>query len=275
MIKIIAEAGINHCGKWERALDLADAAKEAGADAVKFQLYYADRMVADHPQRDFLKQYELTDAAHYAVKKHCDEIGIEWMVSCFDEEAVKTACEIGCYTIKVGSGEIVNDRLLACIGERKKDIIISTGMATMQEIRDACMQYRSARATHPNAYPITLLHCTSAYPAPYDQLNMRAITTLKREFGMDVGYSDHSGLVGTPIMAVALGATTIECHIKVDDDCPDKQVSIGPGSFKFYVEIVRRAYESMGDGVKRAQPCEMEMLKTARYRWHKKGEWRP
>lgn len=264
MIKIIAEAGINHNGVWSKALDLVEAAHKAGADAVKFQYYHTDLLVRDVPNRELLKRCELSLKAHRAVKAYCDELGIEWMVSCFDLKAVDQAVALGALSIKVGSGEIVNLKLIEHIGRHKKPIILSTGMSTEDDIIHAIHAYRDT-----GSEDLTLLHCVSNYPTETDHLNMRVVETLRDFFNCSVGFSDHCLDGMASYLAVACGVSMIEKHIMLDRfECPDSNVSLRPVSFMNYVDTIRRAEHAMGDGVKRLQPGEEEMQKLCRYRWH-------
>lgn len=264
MIRIIAEAGINHCGRVEDALLLVDAAHAAGADAIKFQLYHTDRLVRDVPNRDLLKSCELTLYEHTRITHHCDSLGIDWMVSCFDEEAVDMAIALGANHVKVGSGELVNHGLLAYIGSKRLGLILSTGMATIDEIRAAVMAYDNGS---PDYADLWLMHCVSGYPTPTEQANLKAIKTLKA-FCCPVGFSDHTIGFDAAVAATTLGADFIERHIMLAPGCPDEAVSLTPENFRGYVATIRRTEKMLGDGIKRCMPCEEEMKRNARYRWH-------
>lgn len=262
---IIAEAGINHCGDWLRALDLVDAAHAAGADAVKFQIYHADTML--HGDRKTLKACELSDAAHRAVKAHCDEIGIQWMASCFDEAAVDLCVELGASIIKVGSGEITNLPLMAHIGRTGRRLILSTGMSELDDIFQAVAAFKAAGGVKDD---LALLHCVSNYPTSPQHCNLKAMFTLRRNFTCPVGFSDHTaGLGAAAVAAVAMGASIIEKHFTVRPDCPDAAVSLSAEELRVYVAAIRNAESMLGTGEKVLQPGELQMLRKARGRWYR------
>lgn len=263
---IIAEAGVSHNGQWTRALDLCDMAKSCGADAVKFQVYHADTML--HGDRDLLKRCELPDTAHRAVKAHCDEIGIEWMASCFDVQAVVLCAYLGAKRIKVGSGEITNLPMLEHIGKIGKPLILSTGMSDLTDVFKASMAYRDGGGHREG---LTLLHCVSNYPTEPEHCNLKAIDVLRRNFFGPVGFSDHTVGHEAAVAAVALGARVIEKHIMLDADCPDVAVSLGPEDFAHYVHAIRATEVMLGSGAKVLQPGEGEMRKRARGRWYREG----
>lgn len=267
-VYVVAEAGINHCGKWDAALDLIDTAKEAGADCVKFQCYHAEDMVRDE-MRDFLKSCQLPDKAYPALRAHCKEVGIDYLTSVFDRRAVDIAVDSGCDVVKVGSGEITNYGLLRYIGSGNLDLILSTGMATMPEVTDAVITWRQAGAWHPHRQPRSILHCVSNYPTQYQHCNLNAIKTLQSKFsGSSIGFSDHSIGFDAVVAAVAMGAKVIEKHFKIVPDCPDSAVSLTPEMLKGYIATIRRTEAMMGNGVKCPQPGEDEMARKARGRWH-------
>lgn len=264
MIRLIAEAGINHCGRIEWGHALIAAAHAAGADVVKFQLYHTETLVRDVENRALLAACELNHAQHRELKQHCEDLGIEWMVSCFDERAVDEAIELGARTIKLGSGELVNHDLLRYIKRRDQPLLLSTGMSTMQEIAQALDAFGYAWGED----GVELLHCVSLYPAPAQSCNLRVIEHLREVFGCLVGFSDHTIGFDAAIAGVGAGAQIIERHIMLDRDCPDEAVSLGPEDFAKYVAAIRRAELMMGEGVKRPQPGELEMAQKVRYRWH-------
>lgn len=260
--EIIAEAGINHNGNWTVALDLVDAAFDAGADAVKFQIYHADKMIKG--DKSVLQKYQLTPEAHKAVAAHAREIGIEWLASVFDQEALETAVECHARRIKVGSGEITNLPLLADIGRSGLPLILSTGMSVIDDVFEAVAAYQGAGGNK-----LTLLHCVSNYPTMHDQCNLKAIDTLKRNFFCPVGFSDHTTSFDAAVAAVAFGAQMIERHFYTVPDCPDKAVSLSKEELKGYVATIRRTEAMMGDGDRtELQAGEQEMQKKCRGRWY-------
>lgn len=264
MIKIIAEAGINHNGFLHQALQLVDAAQAAGANVVKFQIYHTDRLVRDVPNRELLKSCELPPDEHRVIADYCKAVGIEWMASCFDTEAVDVACDLGAKTIKIGSGEIVHHELLRQVAARGKSLMLSTGASTMHEVHVALDAYGYAWGED----GLELLHCVSAYPASLEDCNLRAIAALRGQFGCPVGFSDHTIGFDAAVAAVAAGAEIIEKHLMFGSGCPDEAVSLSPHEFAGYVNAIRRAEAMMGDGVKRPTPAELKMRDAIRYRWH-------
>lgn len=270
---VVAEAGINHNGKLDNALMLCAAAKAAGADAVKFQLYDPQTMVKTDMQ-EMLSRYLLSDADHARVAQHCVSLGIEYMASCFSEERVDFAVALGVKRIKIGSGELTNHALIARIARAGLPIILSTGMATMDDIFRA----HAAYAGGPNC---TLLHCVSNYPTAPEHCNLKGITTLAYNFGRRrvsvtemrecaIGFSDHTLYDAPAFMAVALGATVIEKHFTLDRSMPgpDHAMSYEPHDLKRYVRGIRVAEVCMGDGDRNTlQPGEDAMREVARGRW--------
>ena len=268
MIKIIAEAGINHMGRLGNALKLVDAAADAGADVVKFQIYYTDFMVRDVENRTLLEACELSGDKHVYVRQYCEERGIEWMASCFNKEAVDLALLMKPKTIKVGSGELVNHGLIEYIGKKGKDLLLSTGMSTLAEVESAVMAYDFAAPSG----EVSLLHCVSCYPASFEDCNLRAIRTLRERMFCPVGFSDHTKGFDAALIAVGMGAEIIERHIMLAPGCPDEAVSLTPENFRGYVAAIRRAEKMMGDGIKKPVEAEMEMREKTRYRWHTNKE---
>jgi N,N'-diacetyllegionaminate synthase len=224
---IIAEAGVNHNGDADRALAMVDAAKAAGADAVKFQTFSADKLAApgaekaDYQKREtgegnqhaMLKALEMSEALHDRLIARCREVGVEFMSTPFDEEAADFLVGAGMARIKVPSGEIVNHPFLRHLAAKDRPLIVSTGMATLEEIREAVAVIAETRATHgftaPMAEAVTILHCTSNYPAAPSDVNLRAMRTIGEATGLPVGYSDHTLGLAVSTAAVALGATVI------------------------------------------------------------------
>lgn len=273
---IIAEAGVNHNGSLAVARRLAEAAKEAGADAVKFQSFRAESLVsrgaakatyqlretdAAESQLDMLKRLELDAAAHAELMAHCRRIGIGFLSSPFDEESADLLERLGVERFKLGSGELTNLPLLAHVARKGKPMILSTGMATLGEVETALGSIRD----HGGAV-VTLLHCVTEYPAPAEQVNLRAMLTLGAAFGLPVGYSDHTEGAEMCIAAAALGARVIEKHLTLDRrmEGPDHRASLEADGFARMVRAVRRVRLALGNGIKRPAPCEEANIPIAR-----------
>lgn len=281
---VIAEAGVNHNGSLELALQLVDAAHQAGADAVKFQTFRAgdvvtpDAATADYQrsntgetnQFDMIAKLELDEDAHLQLARHARAIGIEFFSTPFSHEAVDMLVRLGVQRIKLPSGEITNKPLLEHAAATGLPLLLSTGMSTLDEVRRAVgwITERRAQAGFGATGPaqLSLLHCTSAYPAPAEALNLRAIGTLARELGLPVGYSDHSQGMEAALAAVALGATVIEKHLTLDNSLPgpDHRASAEPRDFAAMVRGIRTVSAMLGDGIKQPQPIERNTLDVAR-----------
>lgn len=281
---VIAEAGVNHNGDAALALRLADAAKAAGADAVKFQTFRAEDVVstqappADYQrtntgatsQFDMIKALELDEAGHRAVADHCARIGIEFFSTPFSPQAVDQLVGLGVRRIKLPSGELTNAQLLRHAAATGLPLLLSTGMATLDEVRTAVGWIEAVWAARgrPKAQPaLVVLHCTSAYPAPAEALNLRAIGTLAAAFpGVPVGYSDHSQGIEAALGAVALGATVLEKHLTLDKAMagPDHRASADPAEFATLVRSVRALEPMLGDGRKQPHPIEANTRDVAR-----------
>jgi len=272
---IIAEAGVNHNGNLGMALKLVDAAKSAGADAVKFQTFKAEKLVspearmADYQKKnigktesqfDMLKRLELSEENHRKIFKYCKEKGIMFISSPFDNESADFLDELGVKIFKVGSGELTNIPFLQHIARKKKPMIISTGMANIDEIRTAV---NTIKKINPD---IVILHCTSSYPANFAELNLNVIKTLKKTFNIPVGYSDHSEGIESSIAAIALGASVIEKHFTLDKNLsgPDHKASIEPEELKKMVTCIRNIEKALGDGVKKPSMSEQGIMKCVR-----------
>jgi N,N'-diacetyllegionaminate synthase len=269
---IIAEAGVNHNGSTAMAIQLADAAMAAGADAVKFQTFRAEDVVtptaatADYQrtntgetsQFDMIRRLELDEDGHRAVAAHCAAKGFEFFSTPFSEAAVAQLVALGVKRIKLPSGEITNRPLIECAAATGLPLLMSTGMSTMDEIRTA-IGWIGAR-------DLAVMHCTSAYPAPAGALNLRAIRTMADELKLPIGYSDHSEGIEAAVAAVALGATVIEKHLTLDKSLPgpDQRASADPQEFAAMVAAIRRLEPMLGDGVKQPQPVEMNTRDVAR-----------
>lgn len=276
MIRIIAEAGVNHNGSLETAKKLALAAREAGADIVKYQTFQPEKLVTETAQKagyqkettgagesqlEMLKKLALSYDEFRELKAYCEEIGIEFLSTAFDLESVAFLHELGCGIWKIPSGEITNLPYLRKIASYHEEVILSTGMATMEEIREAMDALKAG-----GAGKITLLHCTTAYPAPFDQINLRAMLTLGETFGVPIGYSDHSRGISVACAAAALGATVLEKHFTLDRNMegPDHKASLEPGELKEMTESVRNIELSLGDKKKAPTALETENSKAAR-----------
>lgn len=274
---VIAEAGVNHNGELDLALRLCDAAKAAGADAVKFQTFRAEdlvvpgaptaqyqaRQTGQQDQFAMLQQLELTTAQHEAIKRHCDATGIEFFSTPFSVEAVDMLVRLGVRRIKLSSGELTHRALVERAAAARLPLLVSTGMATMDEIREALQWIASARG---GLDGVTLLHCTSAYPAPDDALNLKAMVSMAADLGIAIGYSDHSLGMEAALAAVALGAGVIEKHLTLDRTLPgpDHSASLEPAQFKAMVDGIRRVSAMLGNGVKAPTAQERDTARVAR-----------
>lgn len=274
---VIAEAGVNHNGELDLALRLCDAARAAGADAVKFQTFRAEdlvlpgaptaqyqaRQTGQQDQFAMLQRLELSPAQHEAIKRHCDAIGIEFFSTPFSVEAVDMLVRLGVRRIKLSSGELTHRTLVERAAAARLPLLVSTGMATMDEIREALQWIAGARG---GLDGVTVLHCTSAYPAPDEALNLKAMVSMAADLGMAVGYSDHSLGIEAALAAVALGASVIEKHLTLDATLPgpDHSASLEPAQFKAMVDGIRRVSAMLGDGVKAPTLEERDTARVAR-----------
>lgn len=273
---IIAEAGVNHNGSPELARKLVLAAKEAGADAVKFQTFKTENLVtrqaekaayqkatsgADESQFEMLKRLEMPDALHYELRDYCNELEIEFMSTPFDEGRADFLIELGMRRFKIPSGEITNFPFLRHVAAKGLPMIISTGMSFLDEVAAAIDVIR--KAGNP---PLTVLHCVSNYPAPPETVNLRAMITMREELGVPTGFSDHTMGIEVSVAAVALGATVIEKHFTMDRTLPgpDHTASLEPQEFAAMVCAIRNVELALGDGVKRPAASEMQTLPLAR-----------
>lgn len=300
-VYIIAEAGVNHNGDRDLAFALVDAAADAGADSVKFQTFDAAKLASKHiekaayqkrstdageSQLAMLKQLELPRAWHADLQAHAHKRCIEFMSTAFDTDSLDFLVGLGLPMVKVPSGELTNGPLLWRFARTGKPLILSTGMATLSEVEQALAVV--AHALHSENEPasideawrgwgrpewrarlkghVTLLHCTSQYPAPLSEVNLRAMDTLAAAFGLDVGYSDHSDGLLIPIAAVARGARLIEKHFTLDRALPgpDHAASLEPGELKQMVADIRAIELALGDGIKAPQPSEWDTRIAAR-----------
>lgn len=275
---IIAEAGVNHNGDLDLARQLIDAAAAAGADMVKFQTFNADRQVtrtaqkADYQmqttgsaesQHAMLHRLELTEAMHKELIAHCATRSIGFFSTGFDIESVDLLVSLGQGRFKIPSGEITNLPYLRHIGQLGKKVILSTGMATLGEI-EAAIEVLDQAGT-PRA-KLTVLHCTTEYPTPMHEVNLRAMQSIHAAFGVAVGYSDHTSGIEVAIAAAAMGATVIEKHFTLDRNLPgpDHQASLEPEELKAMVAAIRNIEIALGDGIKRLTPSEARNKLVAR-----------
>jgi N,N'-diacetyllegionaminate synthase len=275
---IIAEAGVNHNGDIELAKRLIDAAADAGADLVKFQTFNAHRLATltapkaeyqtrttDEAQSQFvmLRQLELSAEMHETLIAYCRSRNIGFFSTGFDIESLDYLASLGAERFKIPSGEITNLPYLRHVGGFGKPVILSTGMATLGEI-EAALEVLEAAGTPRRQ--ITVLHCNTEYPTPVQDVNLRAMCSIRDAFGVAVGYSDHTAGIEVPIAAVALGATVIEKHLTLDRNLPgpDHKASLEPDEFAAIVRAIRNIEQAMGDGIKRPSPSEAKNKPIAR-----------
>ena len=275
---IIAEAGVNHNGDINMAKKLIDIAANSGADLVKFQTFSADRLVthgaakADYQilatdntesQHDMLRKLELTESMHNELIAHCASQNIGFFSTGFDVESINLLVGLGQELFKIPSGEITNLPYLRHIGKLDKTVILSTGMSNMHEIEAAI---NVLEESGPHRSKITVLHCTTAYPVPISDVNLRAMQSIQKELNVAVGYSDHTLGIEIPIAAVALGATIIEKHFTTDRSLPgpDHKASLEPAELMAMIDGIRNIEKALGDGVKRLMPSEFTNLPIAR-----------
>lgn len=267
---VIAEAGVNHNGDMDLARRLIDVAVDAGADAVKFQTFSADRLAsADAPkaayqmqttspgesQHAMLKQLELRPEAHRPLMMHCAERGIMFLSSPFDEQAADLLDSLDVAAFKIPSGEVVNLAFLRHVAMKRRPIILSTGMSTLEEVLNALAEIRGA-----GNHDVVLLHCLSNYPADPAQANLRAMAAMKDAGGVPVGFSDHTTGIEVALGATALGACVIEKHFTLARSMPgpDHRASLEPDELARMIRGIRIVEAALGDGLKRTQPSEME-----------------
>ncbi len=277
-VLIIAEAGVNHNGDLEMAKKLVAAAASAGADIVKFQTFTAERLVMQTAEKaeyqkkttgfyesqfDMLQHLELTKKMHEELIVECQKQNIQFLSTAFDAQSVDMLVELGLPIFKIPSGEITNLPYLRYIGNFRKPIILSSGMASLDEIADAILVLEQSGTSRDS---ITVLHCTSEYPAPMKDVNLRAMMTIRDQLGVQVGYSDHTLGTEVPIAAVVMGATVIEKHLTLDCKLPgpDHRASLEPDEFKKMVSGIRNIEQALGDGIKRPSNSELKNLPIVR-----------
>ena len=277
-IFIIAEAGVNHNGSIKRALDMVGTAAECGADAVKFQTFIAEEEISKlapkaeyqkqttdgtESQLDMVKKLELNKNDHLTLIESCARYDIEFMSSAFDPYSIRLLDQLNIERMKIPSGEITNFPYLQQLGRCGKPVILSTGMATMDEIENALKVLEDAGTPNNN---VTLLHCNTEYPTPMEDVNLRAMLSIRDKLGVAVGYSDHTLGIEVPIAAVAFGATVIEKHFTLDRSMPgpDHAASLEPDELKKMVIAIRNIEKALGDGVKKPSPSEQKNIPIAR-----------
>lgn len=275
---IIAEAGVNHNGDLQLAKQLIEAAKESGADIVKFQTFIAEKCVSKYAKKaeyqlqttdnnetqlEMIKKLELDVETHHLLIQHCQKIGIEFLSTPFDFESIELLDKLGMQTFKIPSGEITNLPYLRKIGKLDKKVILSTGMSNLGEIETAISILTNAGTKREN---ITILHCNTEYPTPMQDVNLRAMQTIANAFHLPVGYSDHTQGIHIPIAAVVMGAKVIEKHFTLDKnmDGPDHKASLEPHELKEMIECIREIEIALGNGIKQESESEKKNKPIAR-----------
>ena len=276
---IIAEAGVNHNGSLEMAFQLIDVAVAAGADAVKFQTFKAEKVISVNApkagyqkdttgsvesQLEMVKKLELDETAHSKLYQYCQQKGIQFLSTPFDPESIDLLNRLGLEIFKIPSGEITNLPYLRKLGALKKWLILSTGMADLGEIEDALEILTESGTLLEN---ITILHCNTEYPTPFEDVNLRAMLTIRNAFpGIAVGYSDHTLGIEVPIAAVAMGASIIEKHFTMDRNLPgpDHRTSLEPQELTAMISEIRNIEKALGMGIKKPSPSELKNKPIAR-----------
>lgn len=273
-VYIIAEAGVNHNGRLDLAIQLCDAAKAAGVDAVKFQTWKTELLIAkntkmadyqkanlnnEDTQFEMLKKLEMSYENIHIIKEYCDKIGIQFLSTADESESLDFLCKIGIPLIKIGSGEITNIPYLRYCASKGLPIIISTGMSGMSDVSIAYETLKNA-----GAKDVTVLHCTTNYPCPMNEVNLNAMVTIKNALKCKTGYSDHTMGVEIPVAAVALGAEVIEKHFTLDRNMegPDHKASLEPQELADMVRKIRNVEQAFGDGVKQPNASERSISKV-------------
>lgn len=276
----IAEAGVNHNGSLELAKKLVDAASMAQADAVKFQTFKAETLVSRHAKKsqyqiknysngqedtqlEMLKKLELPYQDHQELIDYCRQKEIQFLSTPFDLESIDFLVDLGLETLKIPSGEITNLPYLKKMGKTGKKLILSTGISTLEEIGQAIKIITKAGTPLSR---LTVLHCNTEYPTPFEDVNLKAMNTIARHFNVEVGYSDHTLGIEVPIAAVALGATVIEKHFTLDRSLPgpDHLASATPQELKAMIKAIRHIELALGSSDKKPSPSELKNLHTAR-----------
>lgn len=277
-VYIIAEAGVNHNGNVDIAKRMIEVAAEAGANAVKFQSFKTENLIIERAEKaeyqkrntsnlesqfQMLKRLEIDTFTHSILIDHCKKNNIQFLSSPFDIESIDLLNSLGLEILKIPSGEITNVPFLQKIAKLNKKVIFSTGMSNLSEI-----EFALDILTHNGTFKenISVLHCNTEYPTPFEDVNLKAMITIKQAFQLEVGYSDHTPGIEIPIAAVALGATIIEKHFTLDKtmEGPDHKASLDPFELKAMVKSIRNIEKSFGDGLKRPSPSEMKNKYIAR-----------
>ena len=275
-VHIIAEAGVNHNGSIELAKVMVDKAKEAGADCIKFQTFVSEKIAskwagkaeyqkqqtdACEGQIAMLKNLELSFNEFIELSEYCEKKEIEFLSTAFDFDSITFLNSLNMKRWKVPSGDITNLPYLTKIAKLKKPVVLSTGMSTMEDIKAAVKILRQN-----GSKDITVLHCTTAYPTPYSDVNLRAMLTIKNELNLPVGYSDHTRGIEIPIAAVAMGATVIEKHFTLDRTMngPDHKASLEPDELKAMIDAIRNVEVALGSGMKTPTESEIKNMEAAR-----------
>ncbi len=265
---VIAEIGENHIGDWDRARQMVVAAARAGADIVKFQSYRGGDVADDDPEREWFVRVQLPDALHVELAELARRQGVGFLSSPFTIERARFLCErVGLSAIKIASSEMLNGPLLDYVSRCAKTVYLSTGLATLDEVREAVARLRGVPE-------VIILHCVTQYPLQDVDANLRAITVLREAFpGRRIGYSDHTIGLLAPIVAVALGATVIEKHFTMDKSLPgtDHLLSVTPEELRTMVEWIRQAERLLGVARKAPVPAELAIRDTVRRRFQKVG----
>jgi len=283
-VLIIAEAGVNHNGSIELAMQLIDAAAAAGADIVKFQTFKAENLVSkaavkaeyqkanmsddkDENQFQMLKKLELSFEDHVTLKNYCTGKGIEFWSTAFDLESIAMLKDLGIDKWKIPSGEVTNLPFLKKIGSLGDKVILSSGMCTLNEISEAIEVLEEAGT---NRTDIVVLHCNTEYPTPFKDVNLRAMLQIRDKFDVRVGYSDHTEGIEVPVAAVALGASVIEKHFTLDKNLPgpDHKASLEPNELKAMVTAIRNIEQALGSEHKVITPSEVKNVSIARKSIH-------
>lgn len=279
-VMIIAEAGVNHNGSMENAFRLVDAAADAGVDYIKFQTFKAEKLVsgsakkadyqiqntrnAEETQLQMLQKLELSQEQHAQLIAYCRKKNIQFFSTAFDLDSLEYLYEVGLKMVKIPSGEITNLPYLRKAARLFKQVILSTGMTTISEIKDAISVFTEAGIPKEN---ITILHCNTEYPTPMDDVNLKAMLHIQEVFGTEVGYSDHTLGIEVPIAAVALGASIVEKHFTLDKKMngPDHSASLEPDELKAMVSAIRNLEKALsGSGMKEVSPSEQKNIAIAR-----------
>jgi len=275
---IIAEAGVNHNGSVEMAFQLIDVAAASGADAVKFQTFKAEKIIAanaakagyqkdttgiDESQLEMVKKLELDETAHTRLYQYCQHKGIQFLSTPFDLESIDLLNRLGLEIFKIPSGEITNLPYLRKLGALKKRLILSTGMANLGEI-EAALNVLTESGTPMEK--ITVLHCNTEYPTPFEDVNLRAMLTIGHAFGVAVGYSDHTAGIEVAVAAVALGAAVLEKHFTLDRNLPgpDHRASLEPHELTAMISGIRNIEKALGTGIKKPSLSELKNKPVAR-----------